>query len=213
MVMCSNGHENPKGRNFCGECGIQIIREQLMFCPRGHGNAVGLNYCGECGAPIGDTATAAVAAASAATAGSDTGNEGELWYRNALGLAAGLTQATADAEGPTHPGLLPSPEHFRLDVIVVEQECFGSAGCRVVYTLKPIYVGPGSLSGTSFTVVFLISGGEEPQVGHFTVTNGTATVDHETMIHTSSASSILTETATQILPYEPNSYSYSISLT
>lgn len=107
MVMCSNGHENPKGRNFCGECGIQIIREQLMFCPRGHGNAVGLNYCGECGAPIGDTATAAVAAASAATAGSDTGNEGELWYRNALGLAAGLTQATADAEGPTHPGLLP----------------------------------------------------------------------------------------------------------
>lgn len=104
-------------------------------------------------------------------------------------------------------------EHFRLDVIVVEQECFGSAGCRVVYTLKPIYVGPGSLSGTSFTVVFLISGGEEPQVGHFTVTNGTATVDHETMIHTSSASSILTATATQILPYEPNSYSYSISLT
>ena len=212
MVICSNGHENPKDRNFCGECGVQIAREQLMFCPRGHGNAVGLNYCGECGAPIRDTAIAASAATSAATAGSDMGNEGELWYRNALGLAAGLTQATADTERSTHSGQLPSPEHFRLDVIVVEQQCFGSAGCRVVYTLKPTYVGPVSLSGTSFTVVYQLSGGEQPQVGHFTVTNGTATVDHETTINTPSPESKLTAIATQILPHDPNSYSYSVSL-
>lgn len=215
MATCKNGHENPRGRNFCGECGVQIAREQLLLCPRGHVNAAGLNFCGDCGAPVGTTAIPASmnsAVAPAVDAGAGDRNDGESWYQNALQLAGGYPQAIANTKRSAIPGKLPAPEHFRLDVVVVEQQCFGSAGCRVVYTLKPTYTGPGSLKGTSFTVVYQISGGEQPQVGHFTVTDGTAAVDHETTINTPSPESILTATATQILPHDPNSYSYSVSL-
>lgn len=37
--------------------------------------------------------------------------------------------------------VLPSPSDFRIEVIVTEQKCFGSAGCIYTYTLDPSYVG------------------------------------------------------------------------
>jgi hypothetical protein len=96
--------------------------------------------------------------------------------------------------------VLPTPEQFKLDVVIVEKDCFGSAGCNVMYDIDPTYTGPESLQGTSFTVVYQIDGGDEPQTGNFTVTNG-KTSGHRDLIDTPSASSTLAAVATKVLPY------------
>lgn len=49
-VTCTNGHENPPDRQFCGECGTPMVAIAAM-CPVGHVNAEHQRFCGECGAP------------------------------------------------------------------------------------------------------------------------------------------------------------------
>jgi hypothetical protein len=100
----------------------------------------------------------------------------------------------------TTPAVLPTPDEFRIDVIILDEKCFGSAGCSVKYQLKPTYIGTESLSGTKFTVVYQVDGGNQPQIGNFAVINGDANVNRQTSIDTDSESSTLTAKATQILP-------------
>ena len=47
-VLCPNGHSNPVGQTFCGQCGAPVS----SWCPNGHSNPSGQPYCGKCGAPI-----------------------------------------------------------------------------------------------------------------------------------------------------------------
>jgi class 3 adenylate cyclase len=47
-VMCPNGHENPPGQKFCGECGLALT----LLCVNGHENAPGQRFCGECGVAL-----------------------------------------------------------------------------------------------------------------------------------------------------------------
>jgi hypothetical protein len=51
IAICSNGHENPEGLKFCGECGVAIAALPAN-CPNGHENAHGRKFCGECGAAL-----------------------------------------------------------------------------------------------------------------------------------------------------------------
>jgi hypothetical protein len=50
-VRCANGHDNPDGQSFCGECGTTLQRAVLK-CANGHDNIPGQRYCGECGASL-----------------------------------------------------------------------------------------------------------------------------------------------------------------
>lgn len=49
MTICANGHQNPDGPKFCGECGVAIAGVPAS-CPNGHQNPDGRKFCGECGA-------------------------------------------------------------------------------------------------------------------------------------------------------------------
>jgi hypothetical protein len=51
LVTCTNGHENPDGQYFCGECG-DALEPGLRVCLFGHANPVDLRFCGACGAPL-----------------------------------------------------------------------------------------------------------------------------------------------------------------
>ena len=66
----------------------------------------------------------------------------------------------------------PTPDQINIDVIVVEQQCFGSAGCNVTYRIEPTYIGREPLTNESFTVVYTVNGGDDRQMGNFTVSNG-----------------------------------------
>ncbi|MGX9672049.1 hypothetical protein [Mycobacterium sp. HM-7] len=65
---------------------------------------------------------------------------------------------------------------------MTDQKCFGSAGCNYRYTIDPHYTGTVPLP-TKTTVVFKVTGGDQSQIGNFTIdSSGTATFDRETGI-------------------------------
>ena len=51
-VRCPNGHDNPEGFKFCGECGAAIPPPGTVRCSHGHENAPGQRFCSECGEPL-----------------------------------------------------------------------------------------------------------------------------------------------------------------
>ncbi|MGV0815656.1 hypothetical protein ABQF34_27210 [Mycolicibacterium boenickei] len=109
---------------------------------------------------------------------------------------AGLLSPTPT---PTPAALPPTAADFAVGVIVTEQQCFGSAGCSYHYTIDPQYVGTGPLPETP-TVIFKVIGGDQDQVGNFTVdADGTATFDRETTISGPEGAD-LQATVTEILP-------------
>jgi hypothetical protein len=51
-AQCPDGHQNPAGQKFCGQCGSALAG----LCPNGHRNAEGQKFCGQCGSRIDATA-------------------------------------------------------------------------------------------------------------------------------------------------------------
>ncbi|MBU9764634.1 hypothetical protein FR943_12340 [Mycobacterium sp. TNTM28] len=94
--------------------------------------------------------------------------------------------------------LPPTTADFDVDVIITEQKCFGSAGCSYQYTINPRYTGAKPLPDKT-TVVFTVTGGEQDQIGNFTIAaDGTATFDRETSIDGPEGAD-LQATVTQVL--------------
>lgn len=84
-------------------------------------------------------------------------------------------------------------------MIITEQKCFGSAGCNYRYTINPQYVGAQPLPDKT-TVVFNVTGGEQDQIGNFTIDkDGLATFDRETSI-SGPESPDLEATVMQVIP-------------
>jgi hypothetical protein len=50
-VTCVNGHRNPDGQYFCGECG-DLLEPGAIICLAGHANPDDRRFCGDCGAPL-----------------------------------------------------------------------------------------------------------------------------------------------------------------
>ncbi|MBP2453014.1 hypothetical protein [Mycolicibacterium lutetiense] len=91
---------------------------------------------------------------------------------------AGLSSSTT----PSPVASPPTAADFVIGVVVTEQKCFGSAGCNYRYTINPQYVSSKPLPEKT-TVVFKVTGGDQDQVGNFTIdADGTATFDRETGI-------------------------------
>jgi hypothetical protein len=93
-----------------------------------------------------------------------------------------LAPAPHSAAVPTYsppPIALPTPEDFTIDVKILEKQCFGSAGCNVVYQIDPTYTGATPLTGRTLTVVYEVTGSEYgPQINNFQVNaDGSASVD------------------------------------
>jgi hypothetical protein len=75
-------------------------------------------------------------------------------------------KATTTTEGPYYP----APGDFALSIVVLEQSCFGSAGCNITYEIDLAYKGPRPLdSGDAWTVIYEIRGGENVKVGNISV--------------------------------------------
>jgi hypothetical protein len=47
-VLCPEGHSNPSGQRFCGQCGSALVG----LCANGHRNPQDQKFCGECGASL-----------------------------------------------------------------------------------------------------------------------------------------------------------------
>lgn len=108
---------------------------------------------------------------------------------------AGLSSSSTPS--PAAPS--PTAADFVIGVVVTQQKCYGSAGCNYRYTINPQYISAKPLPDKT-TVVFKVTGGDQDQVGNFTIdADGTATFDRETGI-TGPEGADLQATVTQILP-------------
>ncbi|MCX8557996.1 hypothetical protein OS121_23385 [Mycolicibacterium mucogenicum] len=111
-------------------------------------------------------------------------------------LAAGSSAITTPTRSKVAP---PTPADFIVGVIITEQKCFGSAGCNYHYTINPQYISAKPLPDKT-TVVFTVTGGDQDQVGNFTIdASGTATFDRETSI-SGQENANLKATVTQVIP-------------
>ncbi|WP_319431202.1 DUF2510 domain-containing protein [Mycobacterium sp. RTGN5] len=103
-VICANGHQNPDGQYFCGECG-DLLEPGAVICLAGHANPDDRRFCGECGAPLVAPAGVTPAASTARWSVDPTGRhqcrywDGATWTQH---VADGGTLGT-DPE-PRAPG-------------------------------------------------------------------------------------------------------------
>lgn len=119
--------------------------------------------------------------------------------------ASSTTTTSTPAPPPTEPittapPYTPAPADFAIEVIELERQCFGSAGCNVTYRINPTYVGAvAPAPSETFTVTYDLQGGDSPESGSFTVRNGQARTSHEehTQIPPGGA---LTAVPTRVLP-------------
>lgn len=111
--------------------------------------------------------------------------------------AGAWSEATASSSTPV--AAPPTPADFVVGVIITELKCFGSAGCNYRYTINPQYISTKPLPDKT-TVVYTVTGGEQDQVGNFTIdSDGTATFDRETSI-SGEENANLQATVTQVIP-------------
>lgn len=107
---------------------------------------------------------------------------------------ATTTTTTAKARHVFGPG------DFTIKVIVTSSKCFGSAGCSVRYTIDPTYVGPtGALAGRELTVIYTVTGGEEPVIDRFTLKGTQMKYTQESSISTDSSGYELSAEVTTVL--------------
>jgi hypothetical protein len=113
--------------------------------------------------------------------------------------SAGLNQSAAATPAPA-PDVMPAASDFRIQVRTLRKQCFGSAGCNVIYQIDPDYTGQRPLSESrTYRVVYEVIGGEDgPAVNNFTVTGSQARFPQQEMISTQSAGTTLTAHATSV---------------
>lgn len=83
--------------------------------------------------------------------------------------------ATRKPLPPPRPKV-PTPAEFQIGVVVTDQNCAPPNGCVYKYRIDPKYIGLHPLPETEIKVVYEVRGGNEPQVGDFTVQGGQARV-------------------------------------
>src|SRR4051794_27596121 len=93
--------------------------------------------------------------------------------------ASALAAAQAAAAAP------PPPEAFTIGILVLEKQCFGSAGCNVSFRIDPHFTGTGGVK--DLEVTYEVVGGENPLTNTFTIDSaGTASFDEREMLQTRS---------------------------
>lgn len=103
---------------------------------------------------------------AALDAAESVGTGSELYEENARRCRTGINtpEKVVKKAGP----YTPTTADFALNVVTLEQSCFGSAGCNVTYRIEVSYVGaqiPGE--DESYRVVYELRGGEDQKIGSF----------------------------------------------
>lgn len=110
---------------------------------------------------------------------------------------AAVAEASASAAAAAAAAAPPKAEDFNIAVVVLEKQCFGSAGCNVTFRIDPSYTGSGS--ATDVEVTFEVLGGDDAYIDTFTIdSEGTATFTSEATVGTPSANAELTAKVTAV---------------
>jgi hypothetical protein len=132
----------------------------------------------------------------------------------AMNRGDGASPTTAATDEDTEPAapvveappakIWPEPlaSNINLTVKILEQKCFGSAGCNVTYTIQAAYSGPSLEPGKPWDITYEVSGGDDPQINTLIIRgidNGYQTeAQREERISTPKSSSKLTAKVTAV---------------
>jgi hypothetical protein len=77
------------------------------------------------------------------------------------------------AEPEPAPVADPKPRDFTIELKILEQDCFGSAGCNLLYRPELTYEGTVPLDpDETYEITYRIKGGDDPKISTLTVTEG-----------------------------------------
>lgn len=94
------------------------------------------------------------------------------------------------------------PGHLKLTVKTRQKDCFGSAGCIVVFQINPGFAYPVATSefeGRTWDITYEVKGGEDgPQVNTMRLEDGTFSFDEDENLSTPSSSTVLAAVVTAV---------------
>ncbi|MBB5786723.1 hypothetical protein [Jiangella mangrovi] len=93
----------------------------------------------------------------------------------------------------------PTPEDYLLTIKVLEQTCFGSAGCNVSYRIEvtSLYLGEVDPNAT-YELTYEIQGGEDTRINTLEITGDRYSVDEQEMVSTPSEDTELAAVVTDV---------------
>lgn len=95
----------------------------------------------------------------------------------------------------------PGEDDFELTLNVLEQECFGSAGCNVTVRVEVGFSFVGELDpDTTYEVTYEILGGEDPKINTLTIEGDEYSVEDGERISTESGDAELTAEVLRVNP-------------
>jgi hypothetical protein len=119
-----------------------------------------------------------------------------------VGAAVWIDPVSEDVADPEvvveeeEPSPSPEPEQitlsrsdFEIDIKILSEQCFGSAGCNVEFRIDPLFVGSGPLPDEGvIEVTYEVEGLEDSHINTFTIEGDTAEYESEEFGSTTSAS-------------------------
>ncbi|WP_148302138.1 hypothetical protein [Tomitella biformata] len=112
---------------------------------------------------------------------------------NTTGILSPLASPAATSTTKVPSRNIITNDDFRIDVTVSKKKCFGSAGCNVTYAIDPVFLGLAKdLEGRKFKVVYEVLGGEDAEVGNFSLNGDNLRYTESSSISTSSSEATLT---------------------
>lgn len=105
-----------------------------------------------------------------------TGIGAAVFLVNHMNTVNSTPSAPRSSLVPPEPKI-PTPDEFKVGVQVTAQQCDpNGTTCIYTYSIEPNYTGFHPLPDRDFAVFYEIVGGNAPQPGNFTVSNGQARV-------------------------------------
>lgn len=112
----------------------------------------------------------------------------------------GANEPAAATTSRVPDGYTPTATDFTLEVVTLEEQCFGTAGCNVTFTVDVTYSGrmlPDP--DRTFTVIYDVTGGSDPLTNRITVNGDQVSAPTDQMIQTDSGDAQLVATVTRVL--------------
>jgi hypothetical protein len=93
----------------------------------------------------------------------------------------------------------PTPEDYLLTIKVLEQSCFGSAGCNVRFRIEvtSLYIDEVDPTAT-YELTYEIQGGEDTRINTLEITGDRYSVDEQEMVSTPSEDTELVAVVTEV---------------
>jgi hypothetical protein len=107
------------------------------------------------------------------------------------------TVASTEAPATTKPQRAPTVKDFAINLVVVEDQCFDTAGALVTFEPEVKYSGP-NLTGQTWSLTYQLNGGKSPNIYTIEGSGNDFTVNDRQRVQTRTCQDVLTATPIRV---------------